>query len=106
MITDLNKAIELVSKDWIEYFNLAEDLRETEEILNIVLRAEDLFANGPRYFHHLFWRDDHKIAENNLLEYEDVSLLVEEAQDNFLDNLEFPDSSIPAYLMDEDEVFE
>jgi hypothetical protein len=106
MITDLNKAIELVSKDWREYFNLAEDLRESEEILNIVLRADDLFANGSRYFHHLFWRDDHKIAENNLLEYEDVLLLVEEAQDNFLDNLEFPDSSIPAYLMDEDEVFE
>ena len=37
MITDLNKAIELVSKDWREYFNLAEDLRESEEILNIVL---------------------------------------------------------------------
>ena len=55
MITDKDKAIELVSKDWSEYFNLAEDLREYEEILNIVLRADDLFANGSRYFHHLFW---------------------------------------------------
>ena len=106
MITDKDKAIELVSKDWSEYFNLAEDLRENEEILNIVLRADDLFANGPRYFHHLFWRDDRKIYEINLLEYEEVSWLVEEAQDNFTDNLKFPDSNIPTYLMNEDEVFE
>lgn len=106
MITDKDKAIQLVSKDWGEYFNLAEDLRENEEILNIVLRSDDLFANGSRYFHHLFWRDDQKISENNLLEYADVSWLVEEAQDNFIDNLSFPDSNIPAYLMNEDEVFE
>ena len=50
MITDKDKAIELVSKDWSEYFNLAEDLRENEEILNIVLRADDLFANGQDIF--------------------------------------------------------
>lgn len=106
MITDKDKAIELVSKDWSEYFNLAEDLREHEEILNIVLRADDLFANGPRYFHHLFWRDDRRINEINLIGYEDVLTLVEEAQDNFQDNLDFPDSNIPAYLMSEDEIVE
>jgi len=106
MITDFDQAVEKVTKDWTEYFNLAEDLREDDEILNIVLRADDLFANGPRYFHHLFWRDDRKIIENNLLEYEDVSWLVEDAQDSFLDNLSFPDSNIPEYLMSEDEVFE
>ena len=106
MITDFDQAVEKVTKDWREYFNLAEDLREHEEILNIVLRADDLFANGSRCFHHLFWRDDRKIAENNLLEYEDVLLLVEEAQDYFQDNLDFPDSNIPEYLMNEDEVFE
>ena len=32
--------------------------------------------------------------------------LVEEAQDNFQDNLDFPDSNIPAYLMSEDEIVE
>ena len=106
MITDKEKAIELVSKDWSEYFNLAEDLREHEEILNIVLRADDLFANGPRYFHHLFWRDDRRINEINLIGYEDVLTLVEEAQDNFQDNLDFPDSNIPAYLMSENEIVE
>ena len=106
MTIDKDKAIELVSKDWSEYFNLPEDLREYEEILNIVLRADDLFANGSRYFHHLFWRDDQKINEINLLEYEDVLTLVEEAQDNFQDNLDFPDSNIPAYLMSEDEIVE
>ena len=106
MITDKDKAIQLVSKDWGEYFNLAEDLRENEEILNIVLRSDDLFANGSRYLHHLLWRDDQKIGENNLLGYEDVLTLVDEAQDNFIDNLDFPDSNIPTYLMNEDEVFE
>ena len=106
MITDFEKALDLVTKNWVEYFNLAEELREREEILNIVLRADDLFANGSRYFHHLFWRDDKKIAENNLLEYEDVLTLIEEAQDSFTDNLSFPDKTIPPYLMNEDEVFE
>ena len=106
MITDLNDAIEIVSKNWTEYFNLDESLRETGEILDIVLRADDLFSNGERYFHHLIWKDDNKIREINLVEHEDVFTLVEEAQDSFIDNLDFPESDVPPYLMSEDEVFE
>jgi len=105
MTSDLSKAIDLVSKDWGEYFNLSEDLRWNYQILNIVLRADDLFANGPRAFHHSLWRDDQKFQEFSLLEYDDVTMLVEEACDNYTDNLNFPDSNIPPYLMSEDDVF-
>ena len=105
MITDLNKALELVNKDWGEYFNLSDDLRWNHQILNIVLRADDLFADGPRAFHHSLWRDDQKFQEFSWLEYDDVTMLVEEACDNYTDNLNFPDSNIPPYLMSEDDVF-
>ena len=105
MITDLNKAIDIVSKDWGEYFNLSEDLRWNHQILNIVLRADDLFADGPRAFHHSLWRDDQKFQEFSWLEYDDVEMLIEEACDNYTDNLNFPDSNIPPYLMSEDDVF-
>lgn len=105
MITDLNKALELVNKDWGEYFNLSDDLRWNHQILNIVLRADDLFADGPRAFHHSLWRDDQKFQEFSWLEYDDVTMLVEEACDNYIDNLNFPDSNIPPYLMSEDDVF-
>lgn len=105
MITDLNKALELVNKDWGEYFNLSDDLRWNRQILNIVMRADDLFADGPRAFHHSLWRDDQKFQEFSWLEYDDVTMLVEEACDNYTDNLNFPDSNIPPYLMSEDDVF-
>ena len=105
MTSDLSKAIDLVSKDWGEYFNLSEDLRWNHEILNIVLRADDLFADGPRAFHHSLWRDDQKFQEFSWLEYDDVEMLIEEACDNYTDNLNFPDSNIPPYLMSEADVF-
>lgn len=102
---DKQQALNLVTENWQSYFKLPDDLQRDEEIVNITIRATDLFPDDVRFFHHTIWRDDIKIEEINLIEFDNFFDLLESATDNYLDNLNFPDSNIPPHLMDQADVF-